>query len=53
MAVVFLDRIRKDQDVVQVDNDKKVGHILKDVVHKMLESGRCICESHGHYEKLK
>ena len=50
---MFLNRIRKDQDVVQVDNDKEVRHILEDVVHKMLEGGRHICESHGHYEKLK
>src|SRR6266481_7091381 len=53
VAAVFLDRIRKDQNVVQVDDDKKVGHILKDVIHKVPESGRCICESHGHYDKLE
>src|SRR6266481_6338063 len=53
VAAVFLDRLRKDQNVIQVDDNKKVGHILKDVVHKVLESGRCICESHGHYEKLE
>ena len=41
------------EDVVQIDYHKNVGHILEDVVHKVLKCGWCIGKSHWHDKKFE
>ena len=53
MDVVFLLRLAEDQDVVQVDDNKDVGHIAEDVVHEVLECCRGVGHSKRHYEALE
>ena len=46
---MLIQSVRKDQDVVQVDNHMSFVHqILEDVVHEVLECGRSIAETKGH-----
>ena len=42
-----------DQDVIQVDYDEDVGHVMEDVVHEMLECRWGVGHSEGHNEVLK
>src|SRR6266481_1795226 len=53
VVAVFLDRVREDQDVIEVNNDEEVGHVLENIVHEVLKSSRGIGESHGHDQELK
>ncbi|KAG5317508.1 hypothetical protein C0989_001394 [Termitomyces sp. Mn162] len=46
-------RIRVDQDIVQIYNDKDVVHVVEDVVHEVLEGGGGVSHSKGHYKILK
>ncbi|KAG5317510.1 hypothetical protein C0989_001377, partial [Termitomyces sp. Mn162] len=46
-------RIRVDQDIVQIYDDKDVVHVVKDVIHEVLEGGGGVSHSEGHYEILK
>ena len=48
MFPVVGDIVRVDQYVVQVDYYRDVKHIREDVIHEMLEGGRCICKSEKH-----
>ena len=45
--------IRVDQDVIQIDNDLKVYHICKDVIHELLKSCRGISKPFRHYQPLE
>ena len=48
---VFLEVVRKDQDIVHVDDDAEVFDLLdKNLVHHMLERGRGVGESKEHDE---
>ena len=46
-------RFRIHEDVIQVDNHEHVGHVLEDIVHKVLEHGQHIGESHWHNKKFR
>ncbi|KAG5346735.1 hypothetical protein C0989_000394 [Termitomyces sp. Mn162] len=46
-------RIRIDQDIVQIHDDKDVVHVVEDVVHEVLEGGGGVSHSEGHYKILK
>ena len=45
---VFVEGGGVDCDVIDVNMHDFPNHISKDIVHCMLESGRCIAESKGH-----
>ena len=53
VAAVFLNRVREDQDVIEVNNDEEVRHVLENIVHEVLKSSRGIGESHGHAQKFE
>ena len=38
MSIVFLQRVRVDQDVIQINDDTDVNHIGEDVIHEPLKS---------------
>ena len=42
-----------DEDVVEVDDHEHVKEVGEDVIHEVLESGRCICEPKGHHTPLE
>ena len=42
-----------DEDVVEVDDHEHVKEVREDVVHEVLEGGRCICEPKGHHTPLE
>lgn len=44
---------REDEDVVQVDDDKDVEDVGKDVVHEVLKGGWSIGETEGHDQGLE
>ena len=45
--------VKIDEDVVQVNDDCNIDHVCKDVVHKSLESHRCVGKPFRHYWPLK
>ena len=47
------DVIGVNKDVIEVNNGTDIGHICKDIVHKMLKCGRTIRESEGHDQPFK
>ncbi len=53
MVAVFVNQVQKDQNVVEVDDDKEVRHVLEDVVHEVLKSSRGIGKSHGHDQEFE
>src|SRR6266481_7498133 len=53
MVAVFLDQVRKDQDIIKVDDNEEVGHVLENIVHEVLKSSRGIGKSHGHDQKFE
>lgn len=50
---VFFQAVRKDEDVVQIDNHENVDHILEYVVHKILKRCRGVRETERHNQVLK
>ena len=52
MVVVIGRVIGVDEDVVQVDHDADIQEILEDVIHELLEGGRCIGEAVMHDVEL-
>ena len=48
MLSVIGDVVRVDQYVVQVNHYRDVKHVRENVVHEMLEGGRCIRKSERH-----
>src|ERR1700731_1041533 len=53
MFNVLFQVLRVDEDVVEVDNHECVKEVGEDVIHEVLESGRCICEPKGHHTPFK
>ena len=53
MDVVFFLHLAEDQDVIQVDNDKDIGHVAEDVVHEVLECRWGVGHSKGHNKVLE
>ncbi|KAG5348809.1 hypothetical protein C0989_008006 [Termitomyces sp. Mn162] len=53
MLRMLRQRIRVDQDIVQIYDDKDVIHVMEDVVHEVLEGGGGVSHSKGHYKILK
>ena len=41
------------EDVIQIDHHKHVGHVLEDVVHKVLKSRWGIGKSHRHDQEFE
>ena len=50
---MYLFRIGVDEDIVKIDNDEYIGHVLEDVVYEVLKRGGSISESHWHDKELK
>ena len=46
---MFLNRTRKDKDIVQVDMDELADTIMEDCSHQLLESRGCIAITHLHH----
>ena len=47
-VVLFV--VAEDEDVVQIYNNKDIGHVADDVVHEMLKGGWGVGHTKGHYE---
>ena len=47
--VVFFD-VAEDENVIQIYNNKDVGHVAEDIVLKMLKGGWGVGHSEGHDE---
>src|SRR5690606_13383703 len=45
--------VGENQDVVEVYDNRDVGHIGEDVVHKTLKSGRRVSETKRHHQPLE
>src|SRR3981189_344809 len=49
--VMFFQRRREDEDVIEVDGDNTLGdEVLEDLVHHRLEGRRAVCQSKVHHE---
>src|SRR3981189_1781581 len=49
--VMFFQRRREDEDVIEVDGDNTLGdEVLKDLVHHRLEGRRAVCQSKVNHE---
>src|SRR5882762_9296569 len=46
--LMLLNRIRKNKNIIKIDDDTNVSHIGKDIIHKMLEGGRSVSQTKGH-----
>ena len=53
MVMMKILRCGVHEDVVQIDYHKHIGHILEDVIHKVLNCGQCVGKSHWHDKKFK
>src|SRR3979490_152522 len=51
---MFLQRRRKDKNVVKIDGDDTLGDkVLEDLVHHRLEGRRAVGQSEVHHERFK
>jgi hypothetical protein len=41
---------RKNEDVVEVDDNEDIGHVVEDVVHEILEGHWRVGHTEGHYQ---
>ena len=48
MIFVVLFVVAEDKNVVQIYDNKDIGHVMEDVVHKMLKGGWGIGHTEGH-----
>ena len=48
MNLMLFNRIRKNKNIIKINDDTNVGHIGKDIIHKMLEGGRSVSQTKGH-----
>ena len=53
MALVFFLEVGVDEDVIQVHQYTNIEQVTKNIIHEVLESGRCIGESERHYMPFK
>lgn len=53
MAVMFFKHIQKDQNVVQINDNKHVQALSQDVIQECLEGRWCICQPEWHDKVLK
>ncbi|KXN87128.1 hypothetical protein AN958_09171 [Leucoagaricus sp. SymC.cos] len=53
MFAVFSGVVRVDEDVVQIDRNADIKEVAEDVIHEMLESGRCVSKTEGHNQPFK
>ncbi|KAG6899325.1 hypothetical protein C0993_011202 [Termitomyces sp. T159_Od127] len=49
VIVVFFQQVQVDEDVVQVHDDENIIHVVKDVVHEVLEGGGGVGHTKGHH----
>ena len=49
MASVFFLRVQVDEYVVEVHQHTDIEQVTEDVIHEVLESGRCVGESERQY----
>src|SRR3979490_2512720 len=51
---MFLQRRRKDKNVVKIDGDDTLGDkVLEDLVHHRLEGRRAVCQSKVHHKRFE
>lgn len=53
MRPMELQGSRKDKDDIQVNDNEMVKELPENVIHQMLESGRCIAETEGYDQVFK
>ncbi|KXN92783.1 hypothetical protein AN958_04027 [Leucoagaricus sp. SymC.cos] len=53
MFAVFSGVVGIDEDVVQIDRNADIEEVTEDVIHKMLESSRCVSKTEGHNQPFK
>ena len=41
-------RIRKNQNIIKINDDTNIRHIRKNIIHEMLKSGRGVGQAKGH-----
>src|SRR5882762_3154626 len=50
---MFCNRVRKNKNIIKINDDANVSHIRKNIVHEMLESRRCVGQAKGHNQVLE
>ena len=50
---MFLNRVRKNKNIIKINDDTNVSHIRKNIIHEMLESRRCVGQAKGHNQVLE
>src|SRR5882762_4667174 len=48
MDPMLLNRIRKNKNIIKINDDANVSHIRKNIIHKMLEGRRSISQTKWH-----
>ena len=51
--MMLCERIGKNENIIKINNNANVSHIGKNIIHKMLESGRSIGEAKRHDQVFK
>jgi hypothetical protein len=52
VVTMLLRRVREDEDIIEIHNDEEINHVLKQVIHEVLELCRGISRAHWHDEPL-
>jgi hypothetical protein len=52
VAMVLLEQVGENEDVIEIYDDEKIDHVLERVVHEVLELCGGIGRAHGHDEPL-
>src|SRR5882724_6801094 len=53
MNLMLFQRVREDEDVIEVDHYKDISHVSEDMVHEGLKCNRSIGKSHWHDQELE
>jgi hypothetical protein len=52
VVVMLLGRVGEDEDIIEIHDDKEIDHVLKQVIHEVLELRGGISHAHWHDEPL-
>src|SRR5882724_560151 len=53
MNLMLFQRVREDEDVIEVDHYKDISHVSEDMVHEGLKCSQSIGKSHWHDQELE
>jgi len=50
---MFLKRIRKNKNIIKINDNTNICHIGKNIIHEMLKSRRSVGQAKGHNQVFK